>query len=60
MQAMPFSMKEPEKIPEIRGGDIVLVQADNPTDLERDTSVFGNIGGFMSAVAATVLMAAGL
>ena len=59
LQTVKFSVNEPEEIPQIQGGDIVLIQADNPTDFERDTSLFGNIAGFMSSIAA-VLVVSGL
>jgi protein involved in polysaccharide export with SLBB domain len=57
LQAIPFTMENPEKIPGIQGGDVVFVQADNPTSLQKDTTVFGNIGGFMSSMAAVLLVA---
>jgi len=60
VQAYPVSLEQISEAPQMQGGDILFVQADNPSDLQKDASTFGSFANVMSALATTVLVGVGL
>jgi protein involved in polysaccharide export with SLBB domain len=51
-----LALSDLENSPAVQGGDVLFILADNPSDLERDTGILGNLGGFIGAIATTVLV----
>lgn len=55
-EAITFASADAAKLPPIKGGDVLLVNAENASSMEKKTRIMGGIGGFFSAIANTVLM----
>lgn len=51
-----LSLSNLEEVQSLKGGDVLFVQADNRSDLERDAGVLGGFGGFLGAIATTILV----
>lgn len=51
-----LSLSDLEDAPALHGGDVLFVQADNLSDIQKDASVLGSIGGFLGSIATTVLV----
>jgi len=60
VETYPVALNNLSQAPQIQGGDVLFVQADNPTDLQKDASVFGSFASVISSIATTVLIGAGL
>jgi len=51
-----LSLSELEEAQSLKGGDVLFVQADNRSDLERDAGILGGFGGFLGSIATTILV----
>lgn len=56
LKTSKISLSDLEDAPNLHGGDVLFVQADNPTDLQRDAGVLGSLGGFLGSIATTILV----
>ena len=56
LKTSKLTLSDLESAPDLRGGDVLFVQADNPTDLQKDAGVLGSLGGFLGSIATTVLV----
>lgn len=55
-----FGTESARELPQIQRGDVILVNADNPSDIEKDSRVLGGFGGVLSAMSTAVLVGLGL
>ena len=55
-----FGTESARELPQIQRGDVILVNADNPSDMEKDSRVLGGFGGVLSAMSTAVLVGLGL
>jgi len=50
-ETISFSLQKSEAIPALRSGDVIMFQADNPSQLQKDAQTVGGFSGFISSLA---------
>ena len=55
-QSIEFDMDEDEKFPSIESGDTVIVQAENPTQTEKDAQLVSTYGTVLGTLATIALL----
>lgn len=53
---MSFTFHEPRELPELQPGDTVIVQADNPSPIEKRSRVIGGYMSILTSIATVVLL----
>jgi polysaccharide biosynthesis/export protein len=59
-ESQRFSLEEEGKTPTITAGDTILLNASNPSSLEKSSRVWGGFAGVVSAIGAIILLALAL
>jgi protein involved in polysaccharide export with SLBB domain len=55
-ETISFSLQQSETIPALRSGDVIMFQADNPSQLQKDAQTVGGFSGFFSSLAGVLAM----
>jgi hypothetical protein len=50
-EAIQFSMKEPSSFPIVQAGDVIMLEPEAPSKMEKDSRVWGAFSGVISALA---------
>lgn len=55
-ETISFSLQKAEAIPALRSGDVIMFQAENPSQLQKDAQTVGGFSGFFSSIAAMLAL----